>query len=124
MSNTLTQGPRTGEFILSEANGHRSRENGVVKSGRNLLAGTVVQFDAGKLVAFTAVDDSNGTLVTEACGILIGNIDATSADVEAAYVARHAEVKTDYLAYPAETTGGSELAHTRASLALLGIICR
>jgi hypothetical protein len=37
-----TENPRTGDFLLSEANGTYSRENGILSSGNNLLAGAVV----------------------------------------------------------------------------------
>lgn len=38
----LNENPRAGDFLLSEANGTFSRENGILKSGNNLLAGAVV----------------------------------------------------------------------------------
>lgn len=37
-----TENPRTGDFLLSEANGTLSRENGILSSGNTLLAGAVV----------------------------------------------------------------------------------
>jgi hypothetical protein len=37
-----TENPRAGDFLLSEANGTFSRENGILASGNNLLAGAVV----------------------------------------------------------------------------------
>lgn len=39
---TLTEGPRTGEFIISEASGGRSRDQIVLASGNNLPAGRVL----------------------------------------------------------------------------------
>ena len=38
----LNEKPRTGDFLLSEANGTLSRENGILASGQNLLAGAIV----------------------------------------------------------------------------------
>src|SRR5690348_803786 len=38
----LTEGRHTGDFILSEANGIRSRENVTVLSGEDLTAGSIV----------------------------------------------------------------------------------
>lgn len=38
----LTEGPHTGEFLVSEAHGHRSREAVTVLSGQDLVAGAVV----------------------------------------------------------------------------------
>ena len=39
---TLTEAAHAGEFIVSEANGSRSREAIIVLSGENLVAGSVV----------------------------------------------------------------------------------
>lgn len=120
---TFTEGAHTGEFILSEASGSRSRENGTLDTG-DLAAGTVVMVSGAKLVAFAVSENSDGSLVTEAAGILLSAADATSADQAVAYIARDAEVNLKLLTYPAETTTGGEEAHTIASLALLGIIAR
>ena len=38
----LNETPRTGDFLLSEANGTFSRENGILAAGNNLLAGAIV----------------------------------------------------------------------------------
>lgn len=38
----LNENPRTGDFLLSEANGTFSRENGILSSGNNLLAGAIL----------------------------------------------------------------------------------
>ncbi|MEJ6845097.1 head decoration protein [Sinorhizobium fredii] len=121
----FTEAAHTAEFILSEANGHRSRENGTLASGENLPAGTVLQDNgAGKLIAFDGDTNTAGSLVTEAAGILLAATDATDGDVEVAYVARDAEVNLKLLTYPAESTAGGEEADTIASLKLLGIITR
>lgn len=39
---SLTETSHAGGFILSEANGNRSRENGKLNSGQNLVAGAVI----------------------------------------------------------------------------------
>lgn len=121
----FTEAAHTAEFILSEANGHRSRENGTLASGENLAAGTVLMDNgAGKLVEFDGATNTAGDLVTEAAGILLAATDASSADTEVAYIARDAEVNLKLLTYPAESTAGGEEANTIASLKLLGIIAR
>ena len=124
----FTEGRHAAEFILSEANGQSSRENGTVASGEILAAGQVVQFDTGKLVAFDGATNSAGDLVVEAAGILIEPIDAsatgTNADTPAAYSARDAEANDNLLTFPEETSGGNEHANAVASLALLGILVR
>jgi hypothetical protein len=118
---TKTEGRHAAEFIMSEANGSRSRENGVVKTGEVLKAGEVVQLDSGKLVSFDATTDSNGDADPAAVGVVIEPVDATSADVRAAYIARDAEVNLHLLTYP---TGTGDEAVTIASLAALGVIAR
>lgn len=114
----LTEARHTAAFILSEANGQRSRESGVLDTG-DLAAGTVLQLSGTKLVAFTAADATDGTADIPAAGILIGAADATSADQAVAFIARDAEVNLNLLTYPA-----GKKAATVASLKLLGIICR
>jgi hypothetical protein len=122
-----TQDHRNWEFVLSEANGQRSRENGIVKAGQGVLkAGTVVQFDASaptKLVAADGIHDGNGNLATAVAGIIAHDIDATSTDVPVAYIARDAEIKDAFLVYPTESAGG-EKAATIKSLKYLGIAVR
>lgn len=124
MPSTFTEAAHAAEFILSEANGQRSRENGTLVSGQNLAAGAVVMDNgAGKLTAYTAGEVTDGG-TDEAAGILIAAADATDADVAVSYLARDAEVNLKLLTYPAESTAGGEEANTIASLALIGIIAR
>jgi hypothetical protein len=127
MMTVYTQDHRKWEFVLSEANGQRSRENGIVKAGQGMLkAGTVVQFDASaptKLVAADGIHDGNGSLVTAVAGIIAHDIDATSTDVPVAYIARDAEVKDAFLVYPTESAGGEKVA-TIKSLKSQGIVVR
>lgn len=121
---TFTEGRHAAEFILSEANGNRSRENGTVVSGQNLVAGRVVMDNgSGKLTALTAAGtagDLDGTVL----GILIEPVDASAGDVAAAYIARDAEVNGNLITHPTESTGGGEQAASIAALAALGIIVR
>lgn len=116
---TFNEDRHAGEFILSEANGNRSRENGTVLSGQDLKAGEIIMDNgAGKIVAFV-VGTGNTVL-----GILITKVDATGGDVEAAYIARDAEVVGSDLTYEEESTAGGEQAAANAGLADLGIIVR
>ena len=121
----FTEAAHTGEFILSEANGNRSRENGTLASGQDLAAGTVVQDNgSGKLIACDGTLNTAGDLVTAVAGILLAAGDATGGDLAVAYIARDAEVNDNLLTYPTESTAGGEKAATQASLATLGIIVR
>lgn len=125
----FTEGRHAAEFILSEANGQRSRENGVVASGQTLAAGQIVQFNNdGRLVALTGDTNTDGELLVEAAGILLAPINTsatgTNAHTPAAYIARDAEVNDNILTFPTETSFGNEHDNAVASLALLGIIVR
>lgn len=116
-------------FILSEANGHRSRENGVVASGAGeLKAGTVVMDNgSGKLVAFTGEESTAYGGANEAVGVIMYNVDATDEDVAVAYIARDAEVNFHGLIYPAASTahpGDETKDNMIASLAQRNIIVR
>jgi hypothetical protein len=107
---TLTQGARSSEFILSEANGQLSRENGT--GGATLSAGAVVKASTGKLVSY----NGSGTVV----GVVINDC---VLDDPVAYIARDAEVKFDYLT-STEATDGELDAGAIAGLLALGIVVR
>jgi hypothetical protein len=124
----FTEGRHAAEFILSEANGQRSRKNGVVSSGQNLVAGQLVQLSGTELVAKDENLETDGSVTTAVEGILLEPVNAsstgTNADTPAAYIARDAEVNVNLLTFPAESTAGGEQAACIAGLALLGIIAR
>ncbi|WP_395661514.1 major capsid protein [Aestuariivirga sp.] len=87
-----------GEFILSEANGQRSREAITIASGAGIIAaGTVL----GKITASgkyfaSAVGASDGSQVPAA--IAIYGADASAADVSVSAIVRDAEVNGNCLA--------------------------
>lgn len=113
----LTEGKHTGEYILSEANGTRSREQGILDTtAAALVAGTVVGkiTATGKLAAYDNTDTTTG--LGTAVGILYANAkDATPAG-QVTYTARDTEVMGSAL------TGLDAAAKT--DLAALGIIVR
>lgn len=128
---TFTEGKHPGEFLLSEANGHRSRKTGTVLSGQALVAGQVVALSGGKLIAMPGTLDTDGNLTATAVGVMFDNVDASSAGpfgagdrAGAVYIARDAEVLADKLTFPDETTDGDEQAQVTTQLASLGIVCR
>ena len=123
MTTVFTEEAHAGEFILSEANGGRSRDSANVSVGQDLLAGTVVMLGGSDtLVAWTGDEITNG-LEDEAVGVLIAPIDTSSTGLNAvalaAYISRDAEVNLNLLTYPAGTQ-----ARMIQSLALRGIVCR
>lgn len=116
---TQTEGRHAGEFILSEANGNRSRENIVISSGQNELpAGTVLEASGGEYIAYA------GSTSSEAAGVLLAAVDATSADVAAVMIARDAEVNDAMLSIPVDNTAGDALAAAKSGLATRGVIAR
>ena len=124
---TKTEPLHTGGFIISEANGFRSREVATVVSGQNLVVGEVVQLDVnGKLTAADGIPNSDDlALDTAVVGIMHAAVDASAADVaNAVYIARDAEVNDADITYPDETSPGTEKEQTVASLLLVGIVTR
>lgn len=121
---TLTEKMHEGEAILSEANGHRSRHNVTILSGSGVVkAGTVI----GKITASgkyqpSPATDANGSGV--AIAVTIAEVDATSADVVAAIIARDAEVNGDLLTYEATVDTSPEIVAKAVQLAAVGIIVR
>lgn len=113
---TMTEGRHTGEHLLSEANGTRSREEVTVTlAGVALPAGTVMSklTATGKYVPY----DDVGTDGSEvAAGVLYGNLAAITGDVQAVVHVRDCEVNQQCL------TGYN--ANAKVDLAALGILVR
>ena len=111
----LTEARRTGDFILSEANGTRSREEVTIAAAAGaMIPGTVVSMLAGgKYVEY----DDVGTDGTEvAAGILYAAVADSASDQKAVIIVRDAEVNASRL------TGSN--ANAVADLRALGIIAR
>lgn len=112
------------EAILSEANGHRSRETVTIVSGQNLKAGAVI----GKITAsgkykiadnVTPASDGSQT----AAGVLLEDVDASGADAPGLVLLRDAEVKVGALNYMAGASAGNKTS-LHGHLAALGVIVR
>lgn len=119
---TLTEGRHTGEHLISEANGTRSRDVVTLITGQNLAPGAVLGkiTVSGKytLLAPAAEDGSE-----VAAAVLFAAVDATAADKAAVVTARDSEVAGAALTWPAGITGGEKTAAT-AELKALGIVIR
>lgn len=118
----FTEGRHPAEYILSEANGYRTREVGTLLTGNKLVPGTVLGriTASGKLTVLTpGASDGSQT----AAGVLYDNVDATAADKPAVYHARDAEVNGLALTWPAGISAPNKTAAITA-LAALGIIVR
>jgi len=123
---TKTETGHAAGFIISEANGQRSRENVTLVGGVSLLAGQVVSkltsgSDSGLYTPFNQ-DGSDGS--EDAGGVSINDVDenATSTQ-EIAIIARDAEVNADELVWPSDITDNEKAAGV-VELEALGIQVR
>jgi hypothetical protein len=117
-----TEGKHPGEFIISEANGHRSREVVTIDNGADLVAGTVL----GKITVggkYIAADQDAGDGSDAAVAILYADAAAASAEVQAVVIVRDAEVNRDELTFHANNDAG-EITELIGDLATVGIIVR
>lgn len=121
---TKTESQRTLAFLLSEANGKRSRQTVTIISGAGVLAaGTVL----GKITAsgkYTSSPATGADGSESAIAVLSHEVDASAADVAAVVIARDAEVKTPELAYAASVDDSNKRAAKATQLATVGIIVR
>lgn len=117
----VTMGKRTADFIVSEANGYRSRESVTVDaSGGALEAGTILgQVTVGGDYVRHDAGASDGS--ENEAAILYDNIGAVSKDV--AVVVRDAEVVQSELTYEVGADA-TQITASNAALAALGIIVR
>ncbi len=113
---------RTGEFILSEANGARSRENVTVAQGHTMQPGTVLGVVAAS-GEYVPLDPSATDGSETAAGVLYDAVDSTGGAVTAVAVVRDAELKENYLVWPAGITDAQKAA-ALAQLRALGMIAR
>ncbi len=123
----LTEGARKAQFLISEANGYRSREQGTVTvaGDTTLEAGSILGIvtSSGKYVRHAA-GASNGS--QNEAGILYENLVNTTGsavDFTATVVVRDAEVTKTDLTYEAGADAAQETA-SNAALAALGIATR
>lgn len=119
---TLTEGFHTGEFVHSEANGHRSREVVTIVSGQSVVAGEVLgKVTASGKYATHDQDASDGS--EAAAAIAFDAVDASAADVEGVVVIRDAEVNGTRLTWESDIEA-AEIVTATAELAALGVIIR
>lgn len=116
----ITENPRTGDFILSMANGTLSLENAILESGEDLKAGTVL--GAGTSGKYVQLDPESETANT-ALGVLYDNVDASGGDVTCVVLKRQAEVKADGLIWPTGISSNDKTAAIQ-SLNSLGVFVR
>jgi len=120
----LIEGLHPGAFLMSEANGQRSREDIIIESGAGIIApGTVLGkvTATGKYIA-SAVGAADGSETPAAINIYGG--DASAGDAAVSAIVRDAEVNGHCLVYHADRDQPAEKDAANAALGALGIIVR
>ncbi len=115
-----SEGTHAGEFIISEANGSRSRESGTLTSGENLVAGAVLGIVANKYVEY---DNAASSGAETAVAILFDAVDATDDDADCVVLVRDAEVNASELIYEA-TQDQASIDASIVDLLTVGIVGR
>ena len=112
----ILPGPAGPTFLLSEANGERSRSLFEVPAAAGvLLSGTILKATGAPLLL--AAD------VATAAAVLYGAVDASTVAAKAAVIAKHAEVHGEQLSWPAGFTEANKLGVCDA-LETKGIVVR
>lgn len=118
----LTEGRHPGEYLLSEANGVRSRETITLLASQTVVPGTVLGRDAANHYGAlnpTAVDG-----LEQAAGIAFYGAKTAVAETKHVVItARDSEVKAPCLEWPIGITNAQK-ATALSQLAALGIIVR
>jgi hypothetical protein len=117
----LTEGRHTGEFILSEANRMRSRDNAVLAKGQILDVGAILSRQANG--PYTSLDPEAEDGTQTAIAVLYAATDASDAAAECVVFARECELKGGALVWPEGISDEDKLAAI-ASLADKNIIIR
>lgn len=122
MATSYTEGKHAGEFLVSEANGTRSRSTITVASGQTLVAGAVL----GKVTAtgeYKAYDNATNTGIETAVAVLWDAVDASAASTVGVAIVRQAEVNQSELTFATTQTAADKTA-AYTDLASAGIIVR
>jgi hypothetical protein len=121
MAREIDQGPRAASFILTEADGHMSRENGVAIAGNGRLkAGTVMQASAAFTLSPTGNTTSGSAVVSalsSVAGLVPGRTYAISgAGIPAGTMFQYSSGNSITMSKPATATAtGAALTATHAA---------
>ncbi len=126
----LTEGRHPGEFLLSEANGQRSRGQVTIAAGSGVIAAGAVlgRYTSGVhvgkycLAPDAAADPDVGNQT--AVAVALYGCDATAADRMIAVIQRDAEINGHILSYASSVDDAAKTAAKIAELATVGIIVR
>ncbi|WP_054073906.1 head decoration protein [Comamonas testosteroni] len=119
---TLTEGPRNAGYLISEANGTRSREVVTLAAGGVYPPGAVLaQVTASQ--KFVELDPAASDGSEKAVAVLYAGVDATDGDKPGVISARDTEVHEEALIFPAGITP-QQTTTALAELRALGIVAR
>lgn len=119
----LTQAKRDADFIISEAQGKRSRETITIASGNGVIApGTVLGLKGDGEYAPSTIAVGTGEETAVAINIYGG--DTTSASITVAAITDDAEVNVNQLIYAADVDLDAEKITKQTELRAVGIKSR
>ena len=120
----MEENNRLGDLLKYEADKNYCREVMTVASGQNLNMGAVVgiksAIDEIKIVSI-ADEETDGS--DSAFGVLLEDVDATSAAKKTLVIARDAILASDYIVFPADATADQKKKITK-DLEKRGIVIR
>ena len=114
---------QTAHYIISEANGYRSREVGIIKSGAGILKAGAVLGQLTATAEYVRYNPAGADGSQNAAAILYEGCDATTKAVRRTLTARDTEVHADALQWAAGVTNNQKTAAMDA-LAAFGIVGR
>lgn len=114
--------PHNAGFLISEANGFRSRDQvTIARQPAVVKAGTVMAIGEDGNYRTLDLTDTEGNTTSD--GILLNDVDAREATKPGVLIIRDAEVRDDDLIWPAGITDNQKNTEI-ARLLLLGIVVR
>lgn len=125
---TLTNHLRAGAFLVSEGNGHISRDQVTIHGGYTgapslIKAGTVL----GKITSggkYTPSPNTGSDGSQTAVAVLFDDVDVSATDVLATVISREAEVRASDLLYEGTVDDDTKKGTKATQLAAVGIIVR
>lgn len=121
---SMEENIRLGDLLKYEADKNYCREVMTVASGQNLKMGTVVGIkSATDEIKAVSISDEETDGSDSAFGVLLEDVDATSAAQKALVIARDAILASDYIVFPNDATADQKKKITK-DLEKRGIVIR
>ena len=121
---SMEENNRLGDLLKYEADKNYCREVMTVASGQNLKMGTVVGIkSATEEIKSVSISEEEIDGSDSAFGVLLEDVDATSAAKKALVIARDAILASDYIVFPNDATADQKKKITK-DLEKRGIVIR